>query len=80
MMLKNANALVCVMRKAPNTALIVNPNLCRRTGKNCDELNAKKKVLLKSKERKVTVTIDGEPIGILSAKFRVFPKALIVVA
>lgn len=38
------------------------------------------KVLLKSKERKVTVTIDGWPIGFLSAKFRVFPKARIVVA
>jgi diacylglycerol kinase (ATP) len=39
-----------------------------------------RKVLVKSKERRVTVTIDGEPIGILPATFQVFPKALTVVA
>ena len=38
-----------------------------------------KKVLMKSEERKVTVTIDGEPIGILPARFHVIPKALTVV-
>jgi YegS/Rv2252/BmrU family lipid kinase len=38
-----------------------------------------KKVLIKSKERKVTVTIDGEPIGELPATFQVLPKALAVV-
>lgn len=39
-----------------------------------------KKVLIKSKERKVTVTIDGEPVGILPAAFQMLPKALTVVA
>lgn len=38
-----------------------------------------KKVLIKSHERKVTVTVDGEPIGILPATFQVLPKALNVV-
>lgn len=38
-----------------------------------------KKVLIKPRERKVTVTIDGEPVGILPAAFQVFPKALKVV-
>jgi diacylglycerol kinase (ATP) len=38
-----------------------------------------KKVLIKSKERNVTVTIDGEPIGILPATFQVLPKALTAV-
>jgi diacylglycerol kinase (ATP) len=38
-----------------------------------------KKVLIRSMERKVTVTIDGEPIGILPATFQVFPKALTIV-
>lgn len=38
-----------------------------------------KKVLIKSRERKVMVTIDGEPIGILPATFQVLPKALKVV-
>jgi YegS/Rv2252/BmrU family lipid kinase len=38
-----------------------------------------KKVLIKSRERKVTVTIDGEPVGILPAGFQVIPKALKVV-
>ncbi len=68
--------LVRVRRKALDAALIVNPNSCSGlTGKNRDELDAKKeKVLVKSKDRKVKVTIDGEPIGILSAEFRV-PKS-----
>jgi diacylglycerol kinase (ATP) len=35
-----------------------------------------KKVSLASKERDVTVTIDGEPIGILPATFEVMPNAL----
>jgi diacylglycerol kinase family enzyme len=34
------------------------------------------KVLIKSKERDVTVTVDGEPIGILPAAFEIFPNAL----
>jgi YegS/Rv2252/BmrU family lipid kinase len=38
-----------------------------------------KKVVMKSNERKVTVTIDGEPVGILPAAFQVLPKALTVV-
>jgi YegS/Rv2252/BmrU family lipid kinase len=38
-----------------------------------------KKVVLKSVERQVTVTIDGEPIGVLPATFQVMPKALNVV-
>lgn len=39
-----------------------------------------RKVLIKSEERKVTVTIDGEPIGILPATFQVLPKALTIVS
>lgn len=38
-----------------------------------------KKVVIKSKERDVTVTIDGEPVGILPATFHVLPKALTIV-
>jgi len=38
-----------------------------------------KKVLIKSMERRVTVTIDGEPVGILPATFQVLPEALTVV-
>ena len=38
-----------------------------------------KKVLIKSTDRKVRVTIDGEPIGILPATFQVLPKALTIV-
>lgn len=38
-----------------------------------------KKVLIKSTERQVTVTIDGEPIGVLPAAFQVMPKVLNVV-
>jgi diacylglycerol kinase (ATP) len=34
------------------------------------------KVFLSSKERDVTVTVDGEPIGILPATFEVIPNAL----
>jgi diacylglycerol kinase family enzyme len=37
-----------------------------------------KKVLIRSKERKVTITIDGEPIGILPATFQIFPRQLTV--
>jgi len=37
-----------------------------------------RKVSLTSKERDVTVTIDGEPIGILPATFEVIPHALTV--
>jgi diacylglycerol kinase (ATP) len=37
-----------------------------------------RKVSLKSKERDVTVTADGEPIGILPATFEVVPHALTV--
>ncbi len=37
-----------------------------------------RKVTLTSKERDVTVTIDGEPIGILPATFEVIPHALTV--
>ena len=37
-----------------------------------------KKVTVKSKERDVTVTVDGEPIGILPATFEVLPNALTV--
>jgi diacylglycerol kinase family enzyme len=37
-----------------------------------------KKVSLASKERAVTVTIDGEPIGILPATFEVMPGALAI--
>ena len=35
-----------------------------------------KKVSIKSKERDITVTLDGEPIGILPATFHVYQKAL----
>jgi diacylglycerol kinase family enzyme len=38
-----------------------------------------RKVSLNSKERDVTVTIDGEPIGILPATFQVLEKALKVI-
>jgi diacylglycerol kinase (ATP) len=38
-----------------------------------------RRVTIKSKERNVTVTIDGEPIGILPARFQVLPGALNVV-
>ena len=37
-----------------------------------------KKVTIKSKERDVTVTVDGEPIGILPATFEVIPSALTI--
>jgi diacylglycerol kinase family enzyme len=37
-----------------------------------------KKVSIKSKERDITVTIDGEPIGILPATFQVYQNALSV--
>jgi len=37
-----------------------------------------KKVSLTSKERDVTVTVDGEPIGILPATFEVIPNTLTV--
>jgi diacylglycerol kinase (ATP) len=37
-----------------------------------------RKVSLASKERDVTVTVDGEPIGILPATFEVIPHALTV--
>jgi diacylglycerol kinase family enzyme len=39
-----------------------------------------KKVSIKSKERDVAVTLDGEPIGILPAVFHVFHNALNVIA
>jgi diacylglycerol kinase family enzyme len=35
-----------------------------------------RKVTITSKERDVTVTVDGEPIGILPATFEVIPQAL----
>jgi diacylglycerol kinase (ATP) len=38
-----------------------------------------RRVAIRSKERDVTVTIDGEPIGILPATFQVLPEALTVV-
>ena len=38
-----------------------------------------RRVTVKSKERDVTVTIDGEPVGVLPATFQVFPKVLTVV-
>jgi YegS/Rv2252/BmrU family lipid kinase len=38
-----------------------------------------RKVLIKSKERQVTVTVDGEPIGVLPGTFQVMPQALNVV-
>jgi diacylglycerol kinase (ATP) len=38
-----------------------------------------RRIAIKSKERDVTVTIDGEPIGILPATFQVLPRALNVV-
>jgi YegS/Rv2252/BmrU family lipid kinase len=38
-----------------------------------------KKIVIRSSERQVTVTIDGEPIGVLPATFQVMPKALNVV-
>jgi diacylglycerol kinase (ATP) len=37
-----------------------------------------KKVSIKSKERDITVTLDGEPIGILPATFQVYHNALSV--
>jgi diacylglycerol kinase family enzyme len=35
-----------------------------------------RQVTITSKERDVTVTVDGEPIGILPATFEVIPQAL----
>ena len=35
-----------------------------------------RKVTITSKERDVTVTVDGEPIGVLPATFEVIPHAL----
>jgi diacylglycerol kinase (ATP) len=35
-----------------------------------------RKVTITSKERDVTVTVDGEPIGFLPATFEVIPRAL----
>jgi diacylglycerol kinase family enzyme len=37
-----------------------------------------RKVTIKSKERNVTVTVDGEPIGMLPATFEVLPNALTI--
>jgi diacylglycerol kinase family enzyme len=37
-----------------------------------------KKVSIKSKERNVTIAIDGEPIGILPATFEVLHNALTI--
>ena len=37
-----------------------------------------RKVSLASKERDVTVTIDGEPIGVLPATFEIMPRALTI--
>jgi YegS/Rv2252/BmrU family lipid kinase len=37
-----------------------------------------RKVTIKSKERNVTVTVDGEPIGMLPATFEVLPSALTI--
>jgi diacylglycerol kinase family enzyme len=37
-----------------------------------------KKVSIKSKEKDITVTLDGEPIGILPATFQVYQNALSV--
>jgi diacylglycerol kinase (ATP) len=35
-----------------------------------------KKVSIKSKERDITVTVDGEPIGVLPGTFQVYQNAL----
>jgi diacylglycerol kinase family enzyme len=35
-----------------------------------------KKVSIKSKERDITVTVDGEPIGVLPGTFQVYQSAL----
>ena len=37
-----------------------------------------RKVAIRSKERNVTVTVDGEPIGMLPATFEVLPNALTI--
>lgn len=37
-----------------------------------------KQVSIASKERDVTVTIDGEPIGVLPATFEIIPNALTI--
>jgi diacylglycerol kinase family enzyme len=37
-----------------------------------------RKVTIRSKERNVTVTVDGEPIGMLPATFEVLPNALTI--
>ncbi|HEY9407878.1 MAG TPA: hypothetical protein VIP53_10575 [Nitrososphaera sp.] len=39
---------------------------------------AVKHVSTASKERDVTVTIDGEPIGVLPATFEIIPNALTI--
>jgi diacylglycerol kinase (ATP) len=53
-----------------------------KTGNYADENDIfymqARKVSLNSKERDVTVTIDGEPIGILPATFQIFEKGLSV--
>jgi diacylglycerol kinase (ATP) len=41
--------------------------------------NQAKKVFIKSKERDITVTLDGEPTGILPATFQVYQDALNVI-
>jgi diacylglycerol kinase family enzyme len=38
-----------------------------------------KKVFIKSKEKDIMVTLDGEPAGVLPATFRVYPDALNVI-
>jgi diacylglycerol kinase family enzyme len=37
-----------------------------------------RKVVITSKERDVTVTVDGEPIGVLPATFEVIPHVLTI--
>lgn len=41
-------------------------------------LRQSRKVALRSRERDVTVTVDGEPIGILPATFEVIPDVLTI--
>lgn len=54
-----------------------------KTGDNTDEVDViykqAKKVSVKSKERDVTVAIDGEPVGILPATFQVNQHALNII-
>lgn len=69
-----------VIMKNSGSFKILDELVSMRTGKYANNDNIlyaqAKRITIKSQERNVTVTIDGEPIGILPATFQIFPKAL----